>query len=117
MKGPALTVLCDCGQVRAVGYREVWECESCGRRWNTSQVPEAEYRRIADEVRRFKVQALGGFAVIAVVFGVLALVVAERFLLMMPVALGLWGMWLRPRRRRRLREYARSLPTWDLRPE
>ena len=117
MKGPAITVRCDCGEVRAVPYRETWTCERCGRRWNTAQVPQEQYARIVERVRSFKVQAVRGAILIALGVGALSLVTGPRMLLFIPVALAVWFIWLLPRRRNELRDYARSLPTWDLRSE
>jgi hypothetical protein len=117
MKGPAISVRCDCGQVRAVPYRETWTCEQCGRRWNTSQIPEEQYRRIVERVKVFKLQAVRGAILIAIAVGALSLVAGSRMLLFIPVALAVWFIWLVPRRRNEIRAYARSLPRWDLTPE
>ncbi len=115
--GPPITIRCDCAEVGYVAYGEVWTCTSCGRRWNTRQIPEADYRRIIDHLRWFKVQAIGGVGSIVVVFGSLALVVADRMILLMPFAMVLWGLWFLPRRRRSFRDIARTQATWNLRPE
>src|SRR5712691_8002156 len=39
VKGPPITVKCDCGRVSLVPYGATWTCEDCGTRWNTSQIP------------------------------------------------------------------------------
>lgn len=117
MGAPAITVRCECGEVRAVPYPETWVCETCGRRWNTGQIPAEHYERILERVRASKVQALQGILVIAVIVAGLSLFLGPRLLLMIPVAAAGWYLWLAPRRRRDLHEYARSLPSWNLRPE
>lgn len=117
VKGPPITVRCDCGHVRAVPYGEAWSCEDCGRRWNTGQVPAEQYEAILERIRRFKIQAVRGGMVIAGVCVFLSIVVQPSILLLLPVALAIWYMWFWPRRRKEMREFARSSPTWNLRAE
>jgi hypothetical protein len=117
MRGPPITIRCECGQTRQVPYGERWVCEGCGRRWNTSQIPAAEYEGILREMRRFRLSAIGFAAVIGVAFVVLALVVSESMFLLLPIVLGGWYLFYMPMWRRKVRRRARSLPTWQLHPE
>ena len=73
VKGPPITVSCKCGEVRHVPYGETWTCETCGRRWNTAQIPEAEYWGIMREMRNYRLVVVGIALGLAVVFGALAL--------------------------------------------
>jgi Flp pilus assembly protein TadB len=103
--------------VRYLAYGERWQCERCGRTWDTSRIPEQDYEAIRRIQRRY----------IAVPLGVLALVLATAILFMifgrvyaiilLPLALTMWFMFVRPLQRRRLRERIAELPEWKLKPE
>jgi hypothetical protein len=75
VRGPPITIKCECGELRHVPYGERWECEQCGRRWNTAQIPAAEYDGIMRDMRRFRLSAIGYAIAIGVTFVVLAVVV------------------------------------------
>jgi Flp pilus assembly protein TadB len=117
VKGPPITIRCECGEVRQVPYGERWSCEQCGRSWNTAQIPAAEYNGILREMRRFRLSAIGFAVVIAVAFVVLAVAVSQSLVLMLPVVLAGWYLFYMPMWRRRVRRRARTLPTWQLRQE
>jgi hypothetical protein len=117
VKGPPITVSCHCGQVQHVPYGETWQCESCGRRWNTAQIPADVYQGIMREMRNYRLVVIAIALALAVAFGLLALVVAESLILILPVVLAFWLVWFMPWWRRRLRKRARSLPSWELTPE
>jgi hypothetical protein len=117
MKGPPITVSCHCGKVEYVPYGETWTCAACGRRWNTSQIPADDYWRIMREMRTYRLVIIGIALGLALLFGSLAVVVAERLILLLPVVLTFWFIWFMPWWRRRIRARARSLPQWQLTPE
>lgn len=117
VKGPPITVSCKCGEVRHVPYGETWTCETCGRRWNTAQIPAAEYWGIMREMRNYRLVVVGIALGLAVVFGALALTVAENLILLLPIVLAFWLIWFMPWWRRRLRRRTRELPSWQLTPE
>ena len=117
VKGPPITVKCECGAIEHVPYGDVWTCEQCGRRWNTGQISAAEYDGILREMKRFRVSAIAAALVFALVFTVLALVVSQALFLLLPVVLSAWYIWYMPLWRRRVRRRARNLPTWHLTPE
>jgi hypothetical protein len=117
VKGPPITVRCNCGETRQVPYPETWQCERCGRRWNTSQIPADEYGAILREMRGFRLSAIVAALALAVVFVALALVVSQALFLLLPVVLAGWYIWYMPLWRRRVRRRARSLPKWQLHPE
>lgn len=117
VKGPPITVKCDCGQVEQVAYGDAWTCEKCRKRWNTAQIASEEYEAILREMRGFRLSAIGAAVVVAAVFVVLALVVSQSLFLMLPVVLGAWYMWYMPLWRRKVRRRARNLPSWRLTPE
>jgi hypothetical protein len=103
--------------MRHVPYGETWQCDQCGRRWNTNQIPSDEYWGILRDMRRLRLVVIAIAAGLALVFGLLALLVAESLFLLLPVVLGLWFIVYMPWWRRRVRRRARSLPKWNLRPE
>jgi hypothetical protein len=117
MRGPPITVRCDCGEMRHVPYGEVWLCESCGRRWNTAQIPADEYWEIMRDMRRLRLTVIGIALALAVVFALLAIFVAESIFLLLPVVLVGWLVVYMPLWRRKVRRRARSVPKWSLRPE
>jgi hypothetical protein len=117
MRGPPITVRCDCGRVAYVAYGDRWQCPECERRWNTSQIPADEYWGIIREMRRYRLNAMGAAVVIAVALGALGLLLGARVLPLAPLVIGFWLLFYMPRWRRRVRARARSLPTWRLRPE
>jgi Flp pilus assembly protein TadB len=115
--GPPITVSCECGQARHVPYGETWRCEGCGRRWNTAQIPAEEYRAILREMRRFRLVVIALAAAIGLLFALLGLLLGPSIFVLLPVVLGAWFLAFMPWWRRRMRRRARSLPTWQLRPE
>jgi hypothetical protein len=117
VKGAPITIRCECGEARHVDYGESWVCESCGRRWNTAQIPAAEYWGIMREMRRMRLSVIGVALALTLVFGLLALFVAESLLLVLPVVLAGWLVLYMPWWRRKVRRRARSVPKWNLRPE
>ena len=117
MKGPPITVSCRCGAVKQVPYGETWKCETCGRRWNTAQIPEEEYWGIMREMRNYRLVIIGIALGLGITFGALALFVAGNLILLLPVVLTFWFIWFTPWWRRRIRRRARNLPSWQLTPE
>src|SRR5437868_6421287 len=82
---PPITIKCDCGETRDVAYGERWGCETCGRSWNTQQIPAEEYAGLLRRVRRHKLEALAMTAISAGVMVPLIVVVSSRFLLLVPM--------------------------------
>jgi hypothetical protein len=39
LRGPPITVTCECGERRELAYGETWACESCGRGYDTGPDP------------------------------------------------------------------------------
>ncbi len=118
LKGPPITVRCECGERRSLAYGEVWACPTCGRRWNTAQIDAEEYARL----RRVQLR----FRVLPVCIGLATSLLALFFLLtgnsfslfiLLPFALVAWGMLVRPIHRRRYAAALGELPRWELRPE
>src|SRR6516165_5403180 len=53
-KGPAITVKCECGQRHDLKYGEQWQCEQCGRRYDTRKIPMEEYAAIRRTQVRYR---------------------------------------------------------------
>ena len=98
-------------------YGERWECTSCGRRWDTRQIPAEEYWGLLRDLRRMRLQVVGVAVGLAVIFTLLALLVSQSLFLLLPVVLAGWFIWYMPWWRRGLRRRVRNLPKWDLHPE
>ena len=117
MRGPPITIRCDCGESRFVRYGERWECPKCGRRWNTKQIPAGEYEGFVRDLRRFRLEAfalalgLGG-ALLAV-----ALVVNQALILLIPLVLGGVAIFYGPIWKKRVRRRLAARPKWELHPE
>ena len=117
VRGPPITVACDCGEMKHVAYGETWECESCGRRWNTNQIPSEQYWDLLRDMRRLRLSVIGIALGLAVAFGLLAILVAESLFLLLPAVLAFWFILFMPWWRRMVRRRARNSPKWKLRPE
>jgi hypothetical protein len=117
MGAPPITIACDCGQMKHVPYGDTWECDSCGRRWNTTQIPPEEYYGLLRDMRRMRLSVIAVAAGLALVFGLLAIFVADGLFLLLPLVLAGWFLFYLPLWRRSVRRRARSAPKWSLRPE
>jgi Flp pilus assembly protein TadB len=118
LRGPPIAVTCKCGEKRDLRYGEVWQCEKCGKRWDTSQIPAEQYEAIRQTQLRFRV--------LPVVYGLFVLALAMFFTLsgnifslfvLLPLAMMIWFYFVRPFHRRRYRRAIAELPRWELRPQ
>jgi hypothetical protein len=117
MKGPPITIDCECGETRSVPYGERWRCERCGRSWNTAQIPVEDYQSLLRRVRRHKLEVLAVAGVAAATLVPLIVVVSARFILLTPFAMAVWLFVVLPAWRRRYRRTAHEAPRWELHPE
>lgn len=117
MRGAPITVRCDCGEIAYVGYGDAWSCPTCGRRWNTSQIPKDEYWGIMYEMRRYRLQVIGAALVLGLGCGILLASQGRRFVPMALLVMTFWFVFYMPRWRKKVRLRARSLPRWQLRPD
>lgn len=118
LRGPPITLKCECGERADVSYGEAWTCPSCGRRYDTSRIPHQDYERIRRTQFRYRIlpTAYGLFvSAVAVFFIVTGNAFSVFFLL--PISLMAWFLLIRPVHRRRYREAIADLPRWDLRAE
>jgi hypothetical protein len=117
LKGPPITVHCECGERRGLAYGDVWDC-TCGRRWNTAQIDAEEYGRLRRVQLRFRALpvAIGLGTSLLALFFVLTGNAFSLFILL-PFALVAWGTLVRPIHRRRYAVALGELPRWELRAE
>ena len=69
------------------------------------------------DMRRLRLSVIGMALAIVVPIGALLPVVGIRILLLLPIVMSFWFIFYMPRWRRQVREQARSLRKWKLRPE
>ncbi|MDX6455611.1 MAG: hypothetical protein QOD48_1718 [Gaiellaceae bacterium] len=117
MEAPAIKVTCECGEFRSLPYGEQWKCETCGRRWNTEQIPAEEYRALSDAIKRYQRQSVLFAAVMLAIFIPLVVLVDVRLGVTGLILFFAWAFLVRPRMRRRLLDKVRSGPRWQLSPE
>ena len=118
VKGPPITVTCDCGERTQLFYGERWTCPSCGRTYDTRNVPEHEYAAIRRVQRRFRALpiALGLLVAALAIFFTLTGNAFSVFVLL-PLSVATWFAFIRPLHRRRYRAAIAELPRWNLRAE
>jgi hypothetical protein len=117
MRRPPINVKCECGESREVPYGERWQCERCGRSWDTNQIPAAEYDGLLRRMRRYRLEAVVIGAVLAAIFIVLVAVVSQTFIFLIPAVAAVWLFLYLPMWRRKVRRAARNAPRWELHPE
>jgi hypothetical protein len=114
---PPITIRCECGEKRDVAYGDRWQCETCGRAWNTQQIPAEEYAGLLRRVRRHKLEAVGTMAAAAAVLVPLIVFVDPSVVFLVPLLMAGWLFVFLPYWRRRYHATARSAPRWELHPE
>jgi hypothetical protein len=117
MAKPPITITCECGEVRRLAYGERWQCETCGRSWNTLQIPPEEYQGLLRRMRRHKIEVVATAVVAVVTLLLLIAVVSPRFIAFIPLAMAAWLFFFLPYWRRRYRRTAHEAPRWELHPE
>jgi hypothetical protein len=117
-KGPPITVTCECGERHELFYGERWTCPTCGRAYDSNQIPTDEYAAIRRLQLRFRALPIGLGALVAalaILFTLTGNIVGVFFL--MPLALIVWFVFIRPTHRKRYRAAIASLPRWNLRAD
>ena len=118
LRGPPITITCECGEKRNLHYGEEWRCERCGKRWDTRHIPAEQY----EAIRRLQWR----FRLVPIVLGLLVAALAIFFTLtdnlfsvfiLLPLGTMTWFIFIRPTHRRRYRRAIAELPRWTLRPE
>ena len=115
VKGPPITVRCDCGEVQHIHYGESWTCPSCGRRWDTAQIPAEEYEGVMRGMRHYRIQAMWLGSGIGLAVVLLAVLTDRPLFPLALIAMAGWWLVYMPQWRRKVRAAARNLPSWKLR--
>ena len=105
------------GETREVPYGEAWRCESCGRVWDTNQIPAEEYEGLLRRMRRVRLEAFGIAAALAAIMVPLIVLVNPALVFTVPAVAAVWLFLYLPFSRRRTRRTAASSPHWELHPE
>jgi hypothetical protein len=118
MKGPRITVTCECGTVTRAAYGERFTCEGCTREYDTSRIPSSDYARLAAVVRRFRI---GGwvFGIVVALLALWLVLQGQPFVLLIGLSsiLFAWFTYGRPFVRSRYRKALAALPRWNLEAE
>lgn len=116
---PAITLHCDCGAEGRAQRGDRWVCPKCGRSYDTSQIPAADYDAIKALNRRYRVASWSIVFVLAVL--VLAVAVTGQIL---PIFAGLavvmlsWFLYIKPVVHRRHKRAVSALTRqWNLEAE
>ena len=117
VKGPPIRVVCECGEKALVAYPATWVCGTCGRRYNTGQIPSQDYWGILSDMKRLRLEVAVATLLLGVVMFAMIVFVSASLVFLLPVVFGAWYLVFMPRWRNRVRARARALPNWTLRPE
>jgi hypothetical protein len=117
MQKPPITISCDCGASREVPYGDAWTCDSCGRVWDTKQIPAEEYEGLLRRMKRARLEAVVIAAVLAAIMVPLIVLVNPTFIFAVPGVAAIWLFLYLPFWRRRTRRAAASSPHWELHSE
>jgi hypothetical protein len=118
MKGPRITVTCECGTETRAHYGERFSCEGCDRVYDTSRIPSSDYERLAAVVRRFRI-AGWAFGTVLALIALWLVLQRQPFVLLIGLSsiLFAWFTYGRPFVRGRYRKALATLPRWDLKAE
>ena len=118
-KGPLITVTCECGQRRELRYGERWNCNGCGRRFDTSKIPLEEYTAIRRTQLRFRMfPLLAGLLLLVCVIVFFLTGRTYGALVAIPFLIASWGVFARPLYRARYRRaLTKNVPTWTIKSD
>jgi hypothetical protein len=115
-KGPLITLTCECGQRREVRYGERWQCDGCGRSYDTAKIPLEEYAAIRRTQLRYRMIPL--VSCLILLAGMIVFWATGRTygaLVAVPFLLASYVMFGRPFFRSRYRRaLSQQLPTWNI---
>jgi hypothetical protein len=118
VQAPPITITCDCGAVKDLGYGERWQCEECGKTWDTAQIPQGEYDALLRGLKRYRLLVLLPPALLAAILVPLAVLSGVQFAFLLFVLAMSYALLVVPQLRRRAAARMReSTKRWKLRPE
>lgn len=113
--GPPITVTCECGGKRDLRYGERWQCDGCGRRYDTNRIPADEYAQIRyGQLRHMLAPAVVAVLVAAIAVWLIATGRVLPAIVILPFSGFAWSQFVRPSRRRRRYEEISKLPRWNI---
>jgi hypothetical protein len=119
MGSPAITLRCDCGAEGRAAYGEVWKCAKCGRSYDTSQIPSADYEAVAALDRRYRWGNRALMVVLALI--ILAVAITGHVITIfagLAVVLLSWFLYIKPLVHRRHKRAVSALTrSWELSAE
>ena len=99
-------------------YGERWTCPDCGKTWDTSQIPRADYAQLVRSVRRYRLLVLGPPVALAAVLVPMSVVVGVQYAFLLFLLVLAWGLIAMPLLRSRgTARVLQHVSTWKLRPE
>jgi hypothetical protein len=118
VRSPLITITCDCGASTEVPYNERWTCDTCGKTWDTGQIPPADYEALLRGVRRYRLLVLGPPLLLAAIMIPLAAIIGVQYAFLLFVLVMGYALLVVPQLRRRASARMRdSTKSWKLRPE
>lgn len=118
-KGPPITVTCECGQKRDLQYGEQWQCEGCGRSYDTRKIPLEEYAAIRRTQLRYRlIPLIAGLVLLGAM--IVFFIAGSAFTALVLIAFvgASWVMFVRPFFRTRYRKsLGKNLPSWNLKAD
>jgi hypothetical protein len=118
-RGPPITVTCECGERRDLRYGQRWRCEVCGRTWDTNRIPVDEYAAIRRTQVRYRLFPVASGLLLLAAVG-LFFFAGRAFgaIMLLPLGLSMWNMFMRPVYKRRYRQaLTEKLPKWEIKAE
>jgi hypothetical protein len=118
-KGPPITVTCECGQKRDLQYGEQWQCEGCGRSYDTRKIPLEEYAAIRRTQLRYRlIPLIAGLILLGAMIVFFIAGSAFSGLVLIAFVGASWVMFVRPFFRTRYRKsLGKNLPSWNLKAD
>jgi hypothetical protein len=116
--GPPITLTCECGERRELRYGERWQCEKCGRTWNTNRIPVEQYASVRRIQLRLRWNMIGlCVLVVSIVIFFIAIGKLLGGVLLVAICATAWRMYIWPRQKRRYLDAIDNLPRWEIDPD
>jgi len=117
-RGPPITLTCECGERRELRYGERWQCERCGRIWNTNRIPIEQYAAVRAIQLRLR-WVMIGLCVLALSCVIFFIAIGRWVggVLLVAICASAWRMYIWPRQKRRYLDAVDDLPRWEIEPD
>lgn len=101
MPRPSITLTCDCGTRAYVAYGERWTCPTCGKAYDTTRIPAADYAALVAGLRHYRLLTLGPPLALAAVLVPAAILGDVRYAFLLFILVMAYGLLVLPRLRER----------------